>query len=77
MTFALHAIHPHWLYAGLIDEDLIVYRSTLVRDTDAIYAPIKELLNQTHHRIRSSDLVPDEQMMFGEAVLTIYQLGET
>lgn len=50
---------------------LLVYRSPLVRDSDPAYQPIAELLEYPHEEV-IKERVPDPNMMFGEADLTVY-----
>lgn len=69
---------PHLLHAHTTDEAcgkiLGVYRSRAVRDTDAVYAPVAELLFK-HESVRlTHEVVPDENMLFGSAELTTYLL---
>ena len=69
---------PHLLYAHTTVETcgkfLGVYRSRAVRDTDAVYAPVAELLSE-HESVRlTHEIVSDENMLFGSADLTTYML---
>lgn len=66
---------PMYLYAIRLSlEALFVYRSPVVRDTDELFLPIRELLNSVPHRIYRSRVVPDQDMIFGEAYETLYRL---
>jgi hypothetical protein len=70
------SVQPFWLYASwLNEEDLLVYRSPGVLDSDECYEPVRELLNSRAHRIVEAREVQDEGMMFGRALLTVYRLG--
>jgi hypothetical protein len=70
------SVQPFWFYASwLNEEDLLVYRSPGVLDTDECYEPVRELLNSRAHRIVEAREVQDEGMMFGRALLTVYRLG--
>lgn len=67
---------PSLLYAFRpTPEELIVYRSPVVKDTSEPYDPVRDLLNSTPHSITASVLVEDKDMMFGSAYLTSYKLG--
>ena len=65
-----------WIHALWNQPYLTVYRSILVYDNAALYAPIKEVLNTFAHTIIHSSVHEDQDMMFGEAVFTIYEIGD-
>lgn len=70
---------PHWLFCETIHLDelagMVVYRSTVVLDTDPIYATVADLLcRATAVEILVQQVIPDEGMMFGEAECSFYLL---
>lgn len=50
---------------------LTVYRSLLVKDDDKLYRPVADRLR--HFKLIASDLVYDEDMMFGRAEWLLYR----
>lgn len=68
------AEHPSIITASLGRVTLIVYRSPILHDDDDMYHPVREVLNSTPHQVLSSDVIKDENMFFGEGILTIYKL---
>lgn len=63
-----------WVYATRHERQLIVYKSVLVPDTDDKLQPVNQLLNTHNHRVLLSQVVPDGDMMFGEAICTWYEI---
>lgn len=67
---ALEITVPGWLVASLRGPRLFVYRSSLLRDDDPIYLPIRELIGGLLPNGRT--VVRDPRMMFGEAEYCVY-----
>jgi hypothetical protein len=74
-------VHEQFMvYASVVQiegcrcEGLVVYKSRLVRDTDSFYQPIAEFLESTPHEVIWTMSVPDPEMTFGQADLTVYFL---
>ena len=69
----------HWLSYNTFDVAegviLVAYRSTWLRDTDPMYAPVAELL-AADHQVLFREANPDEDMIFGHGELTIYALPQ-
>lgn len=66
--------HPAWLFAHTFSlAGLVVYRSPLVKDTDAIYAPVASALAGHELRLVLKESIPDESMMFGTGELEVYR----
>lgn len=67
----------HWLSYHLFELAdgviLVVYRSTWLRETDGLYKRVADLL-AGGYEVLFRDRSPDENMMFGQAELTIYAL---
>jgi len=80
--FSIEVNEPGWLHArtigtiGMIEGKigLAVYRSGELRDTDPIYAPVAEFLEQNHHVLVREDVIPDPDMMFGSGLAQIYDV---
>lgn len=68
--------HPMWLSATQQGEYLCVYRSVLVPDNDPRLEPVNRVLNANPHRIVTALTGEDPNMMFGEALITVYKIGE-
>lgn len=70
---------PPWLFARTCAQidSLLVYKSPLFKETDPIYGPVVELLRRFKHKLVFEEVVIDPQMMFGEALLRIYQFVES
>lgn len=68
--------HPGFIHARTEGRLLFVYRSPLVHDEDDAYELVKQLLNESHHRVVVARSFADDGMMFGEGLLTIYEIGE-
>lgn len=62
--------HDCTLYVTREGDEITVYRSVLVRDTDDLYQPVAELIDgaELAHR----ETVADENMIFGRAERLIY-----
>lgn len=69
------AYQQSWISAYLSDNLLFVYRSVKLRDTDPLYEPVAKLLAGWHGKLLERH-VEDENMMFGQAVMAWYELGE-
>ncbi|AEJ92364.1 hypothetical protein TIMSHEL_70 [Mycobacterium phage Timshel] len=54
---------------------LTVYRSPECRVTDPSYAPVAELLGSVPFQHVQHDERPDPEMMFGRAILDVYEIG--
>ncbi|AGK87548.1 hypothetical protein M045_gp69 [Mycobacterium phage HINdeR] len=54
---------------------LTVYRSPVCRTTDPSYAPVQELLGSIPFEHVEHDERPDPDMMFGQAILDVYEVG--
>ena len=67
--------NPGFVQAWLSEDYLIVYRSVLVYD-DEQPTVIKEMLNSRNYRIVLAQVVQDEDMMFGEGVLSVYRFED-
>lgn len=67
---------PAFLRARVEGRLLFVYRSPLVHDDEGIFAPVRDILNRKPHKVVVAKVFEDEQMMFGEGLLTIYALEE-
>lgn len=67
----------HWLSYHLYEMSgkvvLVVYRSTWLRTTDAMYKPIADLLAHGYE-VLARDVNQDTDMVFGQAELTVYAL---
>ncbi|AWG62449.1 hypothetical protein DDT46_00480 [Mycobacteroides abscessus] len=61
-----------WLYAHVCDGRLFVYRSVLVRDTDPIFAPVRDLIGDSEPFLR--EMVTDRNMMLCKAIREIYDV---
>lgn len=70
----LIADSPCFIKAWLSDTQLTVYRSVLVTDDD-LPAAVKELLNSREYRILLAEVVEDDNMIFGEGVLSVYRFN--
>ncbi len=69
--------HRHWMYAALIDSrDLIVAKSALVKETDPLFIPVRDVLETNQHTVVCEDVFEDSDWMFGKAEITVYKLGE-
>jgi len=72
--------HHTLLYASTVQlpnaVGLVVYRSTMTRDTDLIYKPVAELLASQPHTILWRENVQDQDMFMAQAEYTIYQFGD-
>ena len=73
------AFIQHWLSYNKFhmaeDVILVVYRSTWLRDTDPMYAPVAELL-AAGHEVLFRATSQDKDMIFGHGELTIYALTQ-
>ncbi len=67
--------HPMWLSVTQQGEYLCVYRSVLVPDNDPRLEPVNRVLNNNPHRIITALTGDDPDMMFGEALITVYRIG--
>jgi len=71
------AIYRNELYAVAFELlkmiQLFVYRSPVVRETDDIYKPVKDMIGDTKPLLTWT--VTDEGMAFGEAELSVYLVG--
>lgn len=70
---------PNWLYARthkfLGITGLIVYRSVAMRDDDALYWPVQQVVESDQSELISKEKVQDSEMMFGAAELSTYMIG--
>jgi hypothetical protein len=64
VTGELVVFEPNFLVAVASKDELIVYRSVLVKDTSQMYQPVSDLLGQ--YELRKSSAFTDPDMMFGE-----------
>lgn len=68
---------PCLLYAHKYTVDnvsgFMVYRSVVVKDTDNLYRPVLDLLNEHTPRLIIKSDFDDETMMFGRAELAVYR----
>ena len=64
-----------WLTEDKWGTQLTVYRSVLVHDDDQPQV-IKEMLNTRPHRVVLAEVVEDDNMMFGEGVLSVYRFQD-
>lgn len=69
---------PMYLHSAITEEAegtvLRVYRSPIVRDGDPMYQPVRDYLALTPHEVLWRGRVPDPEMMFGEAEVTVYMI---
>lgn len=66
---------PCVMKAWLSEGQLTLYRSVLVTDDD-LPDHVKELLNQRPHRVLLAEAVEDEDMLFGEGLLSVYRFTD-
>lgn len=70
------AVHPRFLYAGIIDSDgikqMFVYRSPVVESYDAWMNPVYDFLATRCFEEVATITEEDDRMMSGEAVHTVY-----
>lgn len=59
-----------------IENILTMYRSPIVKDDSDMFLPVREILDRSEHRIVSSEVLSDPDMMFGSGYLTVYKIGE-
>lgn len=76
LTQGLIVAKQGWITAVREEDLLCVYRSVLVQDTDPMMEPINSILNEHHHRILTAHTQPDDNMWFGEGLVTLYRIGE-
>lgn len=62
-----------WLYAHVCDGQLYVYRSVLVRDTDPMFEPVREIIGDVEPVVRET--VSDRNMMLCRAIREVYRLS--
>ncbi|GAA2556142.1 hypothetical protein [Mycolicibacterium diernhoferi] len=62
------------LYAHRIGDEIHVYRSVLVRDTDDLYRPVAELVGGAEQVHRET--VADPGMGFGRAEVLVYRASQ-
>jgi hypothetical protein len=55
---------------------LTVVRSPAVKDTDPVFAPVADALERFTAEVVVSETQDDQDMMFGQAELTVYRLTE-
>lgn len=63
----------HWIFATTYSDILIVYRTPILLDTDPTYANVAAMLKQ-RHEVLWRQTVPDPDMFFGQAELSIYRI---
>lgn len=61
------------IYATVCDSYILVYRSTLVEDTDEVFRPVRELVDGIEPSLRK--VVADPEMVFGEAEILMFVTG--
>ncbi len=61
-----------WLYAHVCDGRLYVYRSVLVRDTDPMFEPVREIIGDAASVVRET--VSDPNMVLCRAIREIYEV---
>lgn len=61
-----------WLYAHVCDGRLYVNRSVLVRDTDPIFQPVRDITGDAEPVER--EMVADPNMMLCRAIREIYDV---
>lgn len=75
---SLSIAHPSWLFANTCNllghTGLFVYRSVFLRVTDAMFAPVKKVLDSDRVEIVVQEEVEDAMMMFGRGEWTTYLL---
>lgn len=73
------ACNPCWIFAESVNwlgvTALLVYRSTWLRDTDAMYAPIADMLARAAViEVIVRGIVEDEGLIFGHGECVVYML---
>jgi hypothetical protein len=72
----LDIARPPWLFARtcrfLDQAALVVYKSPMLREASAIYAPVLAFLGENEVHVHRKGVYLDADMMFGKGELTVY-----
>jgi len=75
-TVTTLAAEPCVLHATTDGDTLTVYRSVLVHDDSELFIPVRDHLDRRRHTIEREVKVIDDNMMFGEGLLSVYRFTD-
>jgi hypothetical protein len=73
VTTVIH--EPCLVYAATCGDQVCVYRSPVVGEDSDIFGPVREVLSRPH-RVEEFEVIEDENMMFGEGLLSVYRFTD-
>lgn len=80
-ALSLEINEPNFLHARIEEVSsggavlLHIYSSPIVREDDPMYRPVAELLAEHEHDLVIEDVIPDPNMMFGQAILKVFRIA--